>query len=318
MSHYDLKDRVNKLFPVYVTTNDKEKCIDELFILIYYHPKNFAITMKDETLNDFLSTLYPKLIKNIFSKYNKEKSSFFTFTCLCLKNHIKGFLRKLYLKNAIDETILMEMTNNENSKTLDANNSASQDDILESNIDELFNPTMKYEENNMKKMLLEWLSQTKSLQHKKNYKRAIFVLSCKTAYVFNEKLIKKIAEYIEIPENLLRYYISKLNLEYADSSNAKKLLEVKNQRNKYFLRKTTAEVLLGNENLSKSGKNILECSREYSIEKYVKACKRLEIEKQSISNRTISRITGISRSMIDRILIDISEILKYKPSIKDK
>ena len=116
----------------------------------------------------------------------------------------------------------------------------------------------------------------------------------------------------------MRYYISKLNLEYADSSNAKKLLEVKNQRNKYFLRKTTAEVLLGNENLSKSGKNILECSREYSIEKYVKACKRLEVEKQSISNRTISRITGISRSMIDRILIDISEILKYRPSIKDK
>ena len=190
----------------------------------------------------------------------------------------------------------------------------TQNDILETNIDEC-NVSVKYKENDMKKMLLSWLSKTKSLKSKKNYRKAIFILSCKVAYILDEKMIKKIAGYIEMPEHLLRYYISKLNLVHATSSNAKKILEVKNQRDKYFVRKTTTEVLLNSKNLSESGKSILECSKEYSIQKYQKACKKLKTEKQNISNRTISKITGISRSMIDRIFINISDILKYCPSI---
>lgn len=315
MTRDDIKNRVNKLFQLYVTENRKKEYIDELFILIYYHPKNFAITMKDEILNDFRSTLYPKVIENIFSKYNEEKASFFTFTCICLKNHAKAFLRNLYQKNAIDETVFKEMTNNENTKIIDENNSVFKHNELEINMDES-NSNMKYEENNMRKMLLEWLSKTASLKPKRNYKKAIFILSCKIAYILDEKMIKTIAEYIEMPEFLLRYYISRLNLEYAISSNAKKILEVKSQRDKYFVKKSSTETLLNSENLSESGKNILECSKEYSIQKYQSACKKLEIQRQSISNRTIARITNISRSMIDRILINISSILKYIPNNK--
>jgi len=315
MTRDDIKNRVNKLFQLYVTENRKKECIDELFILIYYHHKNFAITMKDEILNDFRSTLYPKVIENIFSKYNEEKASFFTFTCICLKNHAKAFLRNLYQKNAIDETVFKEMTNNENTKIIDENNSVFKHNELEINMEES-NSNMKYEENDMRKMLLEWLSKTASLKPKRNYKKAIFILSCKIAYMLDEKMIKTIAEYIEMPEFLLRYYISRLNLEYAISSNAKKILEVKSQRDKYFVKKSSTETLLNSENLSESGKNILECSKEYSIQKYQSACKKLEIQRQSISNRTIARITNISRSMIDRILINISSILKYIPNNK--
>lgn len=309
----DIKSRTNKLFQLYVTENGKKECVDELFILIYYHPRNFAITMKDEILNDFCSTIYPKAIENIFSKYNEEKASFFTFVCICLKNHAKAFLRDLYHRNAIDEAVFKEMTNNENIKIIDENNSVFKHNELEVNIDEC-NSNIKYEENNMKEMLSEWLSKTASLKPKRNYKKAIFVLSCKIAYMLDEKMIKTIAEYIEMPEFLLRYYISKLNLEYAISSNARKILEVRSQRDKYFVRKSSTETLLNNENLSESGKNILKCSREYSIQKYQKACKKLEVQRHSISNRTIARITSISRSMIDRILINISNILKYIPN----
>lgn len=310
------KHEVNKLFPLYVTDKHKEKYIDELFILIYYHPRDFAITMKNEVLNDFRSTLYPKVIENIFSKYDEKKSSFFTFVCMCLKNHARAFLRKLYLKNAIDETVLKEITNNESVKSMEEDNSTFQDN-LELNIDKS-NSSTKYEENEMKKMLSAWLLENASLKTKKNYRKAVFVLSCKMAYILDEKMIEKIAEYIEMPEYLLRYYISKLNLIHATSSNAKKILEIKNQRDKYFIRKISAEILLNSENISDSGKSVLECSKKYSIQKYKIACKKLKTKKPIISNRTISRITGISRSMIDRIIINMSDILKYGSGIDDK
>ena len=311
MTHDEIKCNVNKLSQLYVTEKNKEKYIDELFILIYYHPRNFSITMKDEVLNDFRSTLYPKIIENIFSKYDKEKSSFFTFTCICLKNQAKVFLRELYLKNAIDESILNEIYNNESIKILD------EDASLNINIDEC-NLNIKYEENDMQKMLTEWILKTDSLKTKKNYRKAIFILSCKLAYAFDEKMIKKIAEYIEIPESVFRYYISKINLEYSISTNAKKITNIKNQRDKYFVKKATANILLNCKNLSESGKIALKCSKKYSIQKYKKACKILETEKENISNRTIGRITGISRSMIDRIMVDISDILGYAPKVDNE
>ena len=315
MIHNDVKSNVNKLFQIYVTDKDEQNCIDELFILIYYHPKSFNITMSDEILNDFRSTLYPKIIKDIFLKYDEEKSSFFTFVCICLKNHARGFLRRLYLKNAIDESVFKELTNDESSKSSNEDNLVFQNNKLERSIDEC-NFNINYEEDDMKKMLSKWLLETDSLQAKKNYRKAIFVLSCKIAYILDENMISKIAKYIEIPENLFRYYISKVNLEYAISTNAKKIIEAKSQRDKYFIRKTTADTLLNGENLSESGKNILKCSKEYSIKKYKKACKKLKEEKQNISNRTIARITGISRSMIDRILVNIANILNYSPHIE--
>lgn len=312
----DIKNEVNNLHTSYVTENNKEKCIDKLFILIYYHPKKFGIKMNEENLNDFRFTLYPKIIEKIFSKYDKEKASFFTFVCMCLKNHAKAFLRKIYLKNAIDETILKEITNAENSKTIDKDNSTSESNDLERNNEA--DSDIDYEENNMKKALSEWISKTNSLQRRKNYKQAIFVLSCKIAYVLDEKMIKKIADYIEMPENIMRYYVSRLNLEYANSSNARKILEAKNRRDKYFIRKTSVENLLNTENLSESGKSVLECTKKYSIQKYKIACKKLETQKQSLSNRKIAKITGISRSMIDRIIIGIPDILKYCPCIDEK
>ena len=317
MTHNDIKNTTNKLFSLYVTEDKKEIYVNELFILIYYHPRNFAIRMRDEVLNDFRATLYLKAIENIFLKYDEEKSSFFTFVCTCLKNQAKAFLRDLYVKNAIDESIFNEMANNATIKAIDENNSMFQDYGLDKNADES-NCDLKYEENDMKEMLSAWLSGTETLKPKKNYRKAIFILSCKIAYILDEKMIKKIAEYIEIPENLLRYYISKLNLEHATSSNARKLLEVRTRRDKYFVRKASAEVLLSNGNLSESEKSILECSKKYSIQKYQKACKKLENEKQKISNRTIARVTGIARSMIDRILANISDILKHVPSICNK
>ena len=314
---YDkVKSNVNKLFPLYVTEEYRKKCVDELFILIYYNPRCFSITMKDEILNDFRTTLYPKVIENIFLKYDEKKSSFFTFVCMCLKTHANGFLRKLYVKTAIDEAILKEITNNESDKFTDNDDSTLKNNTSVSNINN-FNSHIEYEEENMKKMLSDWLLETTSIQSKKNYKRAVFILSCKIAYLFDEKMIRTISEYIEMPEDLLRYYISKLNLRYAISSNAKKIIEAKNQRDKYFVRKNTAENLLMVENLSESGKSILKCSKEYSIQKYQKACKKLQTQSRAISNRTIAQITGISRSMIDRILTNISNILKYSPVICD-
>ena len=317
MQYNNISDMVNNLFTLYVTKNDKEKCIDKLFILIYYHPQKFGITMKEELVHDFQSTLYPKAIENILAKYDKEKSSFFTFVCRCLKNHSRDFLRKLYLKDAIEKTILNEVTNNENTKNIDEDNSMFHYNKIEKTVDERVH-NANYEEDNMKEKLSKWLLETGSLQSKRNYRKAIFILSCKIAYILDEQMITKIAEYIEIQENLLRYYISKINLEYATSSNAKKILEVRNQRDKYFVRKLSVETLLNNENISESRKVVLECSKSYSIEKYKKACKNLERKKCTISNRAISRITGISRSMIDRILINISDILKYSPSINNE
>ena len=314
MIYNDVKNKVNNLFPLYVTGKHKEKCIDELFILIYYNPRCFTITMKDETLNDFHSTLYPKVLENIFSKYDETKSNFFTFVCLCLKNHARAFLRELYRKNAIDDVLLKEITNDE---SINRDDFSFQNNSLELDINEC-DSNIKYEEHNMEKELSDWILETNSLQSKKNYRKAIFILSCKIAYLIDEKMLKAIADYIEISEDLLRYYISKLNLIHAISSNAKKILEAKNQRDKYFVKKKSIEALLSSENLSESRKNTLKCSKEYSIQKYKIACKRLKTEKQIISNRTIAKVTGISRSMIDRILINISNILQYSPSIDEK
>ena len=68
MTHNDIKNTTNKLFSLYVTEDKKEIYVNELFILIYYHPRNFAIRMRDEVLNDFRATLYLKAIENIFLK----------------------------------------------------------------------------------------------------------------------------------------------------------------------------------------------------------------------------------------------------------
>ena len=315
MTYDNVKSQVNKLFPLYVTGKQeyKEKCIDQLFILVYYNPRYFSITMKEEVLNDFRATLYPKVIENIFSKYDENKSSFFSFVCLCLKTQANAFLRKIYLKEALDETILKEVTNDENDKFIDEGNSTLQNSNSGANDTSNFN--IEYEESNMKKELSVWLSETTSLQSKKNYKRAIFILSCKIAYLIDDGMLQMIAKYIGMPQDLLRYYIAKLNLQYSISSRAKKIMEAKNQRDKYFVKKNATEALLMMENLSETGKSTLMCSKEYSIQKYKNACEKLESQRRAISNRTIAQITGISRSMIDRIITNILDILKYSPAI---
>ncbi|MGP1438560.1 MAG: hypothetical protein ACTTKH_05760 [Treponema sp.] len=306
-----IKNKLNSLLQDYLSNHHKSKATDGLFILIYFHPSAFGISLKDELLHDFLSTLYPNVLHNIFSKYNKSKSSFFTFVCTCLKYQAKCFLRKIYLKNAIDETIVNQLINTLNNKLIEDNNLASSENTLD-----LYTSEQEYQDKDMQKMLCAWLLETKLYGIKKNYRKAIFILACKIAYLLDEDMISTIANYIQIPQHLLRYYISKLNLEYAMTSNARKVFEVRCQRDKYFVRKSSAEALLNNGNLSESSKNSLQCSKEYSLEQYKRACIKLEGHLQTLSNRTIAKVTGISRSTIDRTLNSISDILKHKPAFE--
>lgn len=303
MYELNLKEELNTLFNLYSTGNAeiKNECIDKLYILMYYHPKYFGILLKKDELSDFLSLLYPEKINNMFIKYKKEKSNFFTFIYSCLKYQVQFFLKKNRQKNIITEIVLEEVKQETNINQVENENfeSYNKDNLCE----EIPN---SYE--NIQNELNSWLLKNKVKKGNKNYKRTVFIISCKVAAFLDEQMIFNIAKYINMPPYLLRYYIAKLNTEYMNIN--KSITEIKNQKAKYFLRKLHCEKMLNNEYISEYLKDTLQKSNKYSIKHYENACKKLKTKVKNISNRTISKITGIPRCTIDRILLEAKNILK--------
>ena len=313
-----MKENLNSLYADYANGNDKEKCVDRLYILIYYHYKDFGLYLNKDDISDMLSTLYPKFIENIFIKYDAKKANFYTFTSACLKYQMQGFLKANHKKECTKEIILEEIKKEEEDaihNILDTffyhtsyiqyykeNVASSKVAIPKGNNREAFQDKKIEEE------FKEWFMINKSKKQNKKYKRLIFILICKAAPFLDYNLLDKISSYLELDIKILQYYVDLCNLEYM--TNNKHIVEAKQRRDKYFMKILFNEKMLREDEISEYDSSILKTSKEYSIKKYKTACAFLSGNIKSISNRTIAKITGISRSIIDRLIPNIKDLLE--------
>ena len=296
----NIKEKLDSLFSRYVADMDDSNknvkiCVDELFQMIYCNPHCFGIMMRGDELSDFLTSLYPSSFQTIFEKYEKSKSSFYTFTCACLKYHSSFFLKKKIEKTVEDETIVEEFKQSVKDEMNEFNEVNYEQYLKNFNFDADKLPS----NSDMAKQLAQWCALHASERGSKNVKKLIFVFVCKAAPFLDEELTIKIAEYLNMSFELLSYYVLVFNNEFIKCN--KKITQAKEKRTKYFLRKLSFEKILQLDYLNESGKILMQKSLRYSVQKYSNANKEIKNQLKCVSNRQIARITGFSRSAIDRL-----------------
>ena len=306
-----MKEKVNTLYTDYASSKNKEKCVDMLYILIYYHYRDFGLYLNKDELSDMLSNLYPKFIENIFIKYDAKKSNFYTFICTCLKYQTQSFLRANRRKECTKEILLEEIKREENVVDDISNTIANETSHVQYDNKEVAYKVANIgsiQDKKMKEELKKWFAINKSSKQNKKHKRLIFILMCKAAPFLDDSLLEELSLYLELDIKILQYYVSSCNVEYM--KNSRHMVEAKQRRDKYFIRMLFNEKMLSKDGISEYDASLLKASKEYSIKKYKTACAFLSGNIKSISNRAVSKITGVSRSIIDRLLNNIKNLLE--------
>jgi len=232
---------------------------------------------------------------------------------------MQGFLKANHKKECAKEILLEQIKKEEDSvhtTLLNAlSNENSQPQHYKKELTYKIDNIQSCQENKIKKHLKEWFIKNKSTKQNKNHKRLIFVLICKAAPFLDDSLVEVLSLYLKLNIKILQYYVSLCSVEYME--NNKHILEVKQRRDKYFIKMLFSEKMLKEEGISEYDESLLKISKAYNIKKYKNACAFLNTGIKSISNRAISKITGISRSIIDRLLSDTNNLLKDLKSIKN-
>lgn len=308
----DIKTELISLLDTYHKYPGKrEECVDRLFILVYYHRTYFGLSMTDDESSDFLAQLYPAFIENLFCNYDSSKSTFYTFVCACLKYKANFFLKNDFNHNkkltvlmeqvksdALLDTSLLENNDIEDYQMQEKSELYSEKETKEPNMTEE-NDANKNQAKKMKEALLHWFNTAGKKGNKKGERRLIFILVCKAASFIDDEMLKNVSDYLDIDFEILSYYVDKFRCEFSKCN--KEMLEASARRDKYFVKRLYAQRMLKLEHNSEYSKKIMNRTLEYSIKKYISASEEIKKKLKNVSNRRIARITGISRSCIDRI-----------------
>lgn len=295
----------------------KNECVDKLFILLYYHPHAFGITMSKDVMSDFLSQLYPKFIENMFIKYDETKSNFYTFVNVCLKYQMNFFLQK-NLKESMDESVLLRQLEVETAENEVVQSEQMQNEIpiepecssqleLTDNYEQIESKTDEQDQQ-MKQQLQSWFSD-KTMSTKEKYKkRAVFILLCKAPSYVDDDMLSAINNYLKMPESLLYYFVERFNKAFANCN--KEIESAEYRQNKYFIRYLHTAHLLQMYGKTEYEKSMLEKRLAFSLKHYLNASNFIKNKLKSVSNRTIATITGFSRSCVDRVCLNIKNLLE--------
>ncbi len=304
----NIKQTVNALLSTYLLNRDLEKniiktCAEKLFALVYCNPETFGIVMKEDDMSDFLTFLYPNTFQNIFEKYDESRSNFFTFVCACLKYQKSFFMKHEFKRKAQDAILLQEFKR-------DIENEFGEFYEFDYNKclrNYTFPDAKMPSSEDMTKTLEKWRASNAFGRGAENVRKLIFLFACKSAPFVDDILVYKISKYIGMPFELLSYYILVFNVEFLKCN--KEIMAAKEKSTKYFVRKISFEKILKLDYSTENQKCLIMKSLKYSEQKYEKANHILQEGVKCVSNRTIAKITGFSRSSIDRLFMNASYIL---------